>query len=336
MVNRLPERKGNYLWFYTKQGNMNFKNIQVIHLSNKPVGRTIFLIAEPFSSQEFILSTGYNENSSMKKSVVSSKSIVPVMLAFFTMGFVDLVGIAANYVKQDFALSDTAANSFTVMVFFWFFVFSVPTGMLMNKIGRKNTVLLSMVVTFVGLLIPLLVYNDISMFFAFSFIGIGNTLMQVSLNPLLASLVSEERQPSYLTLGQFIKSVASFVAPLIAVHAAVQMGNWKLLFLIFAVIDVMAVFCLLFTPIVEVKAQNNSSTFKECILLLKNGVILLLFVGILVHVGIDVGVNISAPKLLQERVGLSLSEAGYATSVFFLFRTLGCFSGTIIMRNSHR
>lgn len=267
----------------------------------------------------------------MKKSVVSSKSIVPVMLAFFTMGFVDLVGIAANYVKQDFALSDTAANSFTVMVFFWFFVFSVPTGMLMNKIGRKNTVLLSMVVTFVGLLIPLLVYNDISMFFAFSFIGIGNTLMQVSLNPLLASLVSEERQPSYLTLGQFIKSVASFVAPLIAVHAAVQMGNWKLLFLIFAVIDVMAVFCLLFTPIVEVKAQNNSSTFKECILLLKNGVILLLFVGILVHVGIDVGVNISAPKLLQERVGLSLSEAGYATSVFFLFRTLGCFSGTIIM-----
>lgn len=168
----------------------------------------------------------------MKKSVVSSKSIVPVMLAFFTMGFVDLVGIAANYVKQDFALSDTAANSFTVMVFFWFFVFSVPTGMLMNKIGRKNTVLLSMVVTFVGLLIPLLVYNDISMFFAFSFIGIGNTLMQVSLNPLLASLVSEERQPSYLTLGQFIKSVASFVAPLIAVHAAVQMGNWKLLFLI--------------------------------------------------------------------------------------------------------
>lgn len=74
----------------------------------------------------------------MKKSVVSSKSIVPVMLAFFTMGFVDLVGIAANYVKQDFALSDTAANSFTVMVFFWFFVFSVPTGMLMNKIGRKE------------------------------------------------------------------------------------------------------------------------------------------------------------------------------------------------------
>ena len=51
--------------------------------------------------------------------------IIPVMLTFFTMGFVDLVGIATNYVKQDFGLSDTAANSFSVMVFFWFLVFSV-------------------------------------------------------------------------------------------------------------------------------------------------------------------------------------------------------------------
>ncbi|WP_349829837.1 MFS transporter, partial [Bacteroides uniformis] len=212
----------------------------------------------------------------MKSSMVSYKSIIPVMLAFFTMGFVDLVGIATNYVKQDFALSDTAANSFTVMVFLWFLVFSIPTGMLMNKIGRKNTVLLSMAVTFVGLLVPLLVYDAISMFFAFSFIGIGNTLMQVSLNPLLAGLVVEERLPSCLTLGQFIKSVASFVAPLIAVHAAVQMDNWRLLFLIFAVIDVMAVLYLLFTPVAEAKAQNSSSTFKECVLLLKNGVILLL------------------------------------------------------------
>lgn len=264
-------------------------------------------------------------------SKVNKKSIIPVMLAFFTMGFVDLVGIATNYVKQDFALSDTAANSFTVMVFLWFLVFSIPTSMLMNKIGRKNTVLLSMVVTFAGLVIPLVVYNDISMFFAFSCLGIGNTLMQVSLNPLLAGMVDEKRLPSYLTLGQFVKAIASFVAPLIAVHAAVQMDNWRVLFLIFAVIDIIAILYLLFTPIVEAKARNSSSTFKECILLLRDGTIVLLFVGILVHVGIDVGVNISAPKLLQERIGLSLSEAGYATSVYFLFRTLGCFSGTIIM-----
>lgn len=210
--------------------------------------------------------------------------IIPVMLTFFTMGFVDLVGIATNYVKQDFGLSDTAANSFSVMVFFWFLVFSVPTGMLMNKIGRKKTVLLSMVITFIGLLIPIFVYNDVAMFFVFSCLGIGNTLMQVSLNPLLANMVCKDRLPSYLTLGQFIKAIASFIAPLIAVHAALCYGDWKLLFYIFAAIDIIAIVYLFMMDIVEAEEKNESSSFKECIKLLGNTTIFLLFVGILVHV----------------------------------------------------
>ena len=36
-----------------------------------------------------------------------AKAIVPVMFAFFVMGFVDLVGTATNYVKPEFNLSDT-------------------------------------------------------------------------------------------------------------------------------------------------------------------------------------------------------------------------------------
>ena len=115
--------------------------------------------------------------------------IIPIMLAFFTMGFVDLVGIATNHVKEDFTLSDTVANTFSVTVFLWFLIFSVPTSMLMNRIGRKKTVLLSMTLTLAGLVIPNLIYDSISMFVAFSFIGIGNTIMQVSLNPFITLLV---------------------------------------------------------------------------------------------------------------------------------------------------
>ena len=124
--------------------------------------------------------------------------IIPIMLAFFTMGFVDLVGIATNHVKEDFTLSDTVANTFSVTVFLWFLIFSVPTSMLMNRIGRKKTVLLSMTLTLAGLVIPNLIYDSISMFVAFSFIGIGNTIMQVSLNPLLANMVNPEKQSSFL------------------------------------------------------------------------------------------------------------------------------------------
>ena len=253
------------------------------------------------------------------------------MLAFFTMGFVDLVGIAVNYVKLDFSLSDTAANFYSVMVFLWFLVFSVPTGLLMNRIGRRKTVMLSIVITFAGLCIPFAAYSNVSMFVTFSFIGIGNTLMQVSLNPLLTNLVNAKILPSYLTMGQFVKAIASFIAPVIAAQALIRYGDWKLLFPVFAVICLVAVVYLQFAKIKELPIEGKPSTFGECVGLLGNGMILCLFSGILVHVGIDVGINISAPKLLQERVGMALADAGYVTSLYFLFRTFGCFAGTFIL-----
>lgn len=263
---------------------------------------------------------------------ININKIIPIMLVFFTMGFVDLVGIATNHVKEDFTLSDTVANTFSVTVFLWFLIFSVPTSMLMNKIGRKKTVLLSMILTLVGLIIPNVIYDSISMFVAFSFIGIGNTIMQVSLNPLLANMVNPEKQSSFLTLGQFVKAIASAIAPILAAKAAIIYGDWKLLFVIFAIVDVIAIIYLMSTPIKEsTEKKQQSSSFRECIGLLGNVIIVLFFLGILVHVGIDVGVNITAPKLLQERVGISLSEAGYAISLYFFLRTIGCFSGTFIL-----
>lgn len=256
--------------------------------------------------------------------------LIPVMLAFFTMGFVDLVGIATNYIKSDFALNDTMANLMPSMVFLWFLIFSVPTGMLMNRIGRRKTVLLSIVVTIMALLVPLLHYSFAMMLIAFSLLGIGNTLMQVSLNPLVSNIVSGDRLASTLTFGQFVKAIASFLAPIIAAWAVIRFGDWKMLFPIFAVIGVIAVIALNFTKVKEMPVKHQS-TFGECLALLKDTSILMLFLGIMMHVGIDVGVNTTAPKLLIERTGMALAQAGYATSIYFLFRTVGSLSGAFIL-----
>lgn len=257
--------------------------------------------------------------------------MAPVMLSFFVMGFVDLVGIAANYVKADFHLSDTVANLFPSMVFFWFLIFSVPTGMLMNRIGRRKTVVISLVVTFLALLCPLVDYSFVMMLVSFSLLGIGNTLMQVSLNPLLSNIVNPDKLASTLTLGQFVKAIASFMAPIIAAWAAVTLGNWKYLYPIFMVFALLAVISLGLTKIKEAVPDKGSSTFGECFALLGDKLILLSFLGIICHVGIDVGTNLTAPKLLMERAGLPLAEAGFATSVYFLFRTIGCFSGAFLL-----
>lgn len=262
--------------------------------------------------------------------------LVPIMLCFFAMGFVDLVGIASNYVKADWNLTDSEANIFPSLVFFWFLIFSVPTGILMNKIGRKKTVMLSLVVTFVSLLIPVFGDNYGVMLCSFSLLGIGNALMQTSLNPLLSNIISGDKLASSLTFGQFVKAIASFLAPYIAMWGATQAMptfglGWRVLFPVYVVIAVIAVLWLGATPIEEEK-PDKASGFVSCLKLLGSPFILLCFLGIMCHVGIDVGTNTTAPKILMERLGMTLDEAGFATSLYFIFRTLGCFSGAIILQ----
>lgn len=277
------------------------------------------------------------KNMKQSNNTYSLSRLLPIMLCFFAMGFVDLVGIASNYVKADLNLTDSQANIFPSLVFFWFLIFSVPTGMLMNRIGRKKTVLLSLAVTFVSLLLPVFGDGYALMLISFSLLGIGNALMQTSLNPLLSNVVSGERLASSLTFGQFVKAIASFLAPYIAMWGATQaipsLGMaWRVLFPVYMVIAVIAILWLGTTSIREEKEEGRPSTFGECLALLGKPFILLCFLGIMCHVGIDVGTNTTAPKILMERMGMSLADAGFATSLYFIFRTAGCFFGAFILQ----
>jgi fucose permease len=266
----------------------------------------------------------------MKQEKSMSKAL-PVLFGFFIMGFVDVVGIATNYVKKDFTLTDSVANLLPMMVFLWFFVLSIPTGLLMNKIGRKKTVVVSMVFTFVAMLIPLLDYTFTTMLVTFALLGIGNTILQVSLNPLLTNVVKGDRLTSSLTWGQFIKAIASFLGPVIAGFALTSLGNWKLLFPIFAFVTLLSTLWLYLTSIEEAPITGKTSSFIECFSLLGDKVILLLFLGILMVVGVDVGLNTTIPKFLMERCGLLIDKAGLGTSLYFIARTTGAFVGAILL-----
>ena len=269
---------------------------------------------------------------------MSSKKLVliPLMLCFFAMGFVDLVGIASNYVKEDLQLTDSVANVFPSLVFFWFLIFSVPTGILMNKIGRKKTVLLSLIVTLVSLALPILGENFGIMLISFSLLGIGNALMQTSLNPLISTVIKGGHLASTLTFGQFVKAIASFLAPYLAMWGAMSilpsLGlGWRALFVIYLVMGIFATLLLAGTPIEE-EPVGQASSVSSCLRLLGKPVVLLSFIGIMCHVGIDVGTNTTAPKILMERLGYSLNEAAFATSLYFIFRTLGCLTGSLFLR----
>ncbi len=268
-------------------------------------------------------------------------ALISLMLSFFCMGFVDLVGTASNYVKAEQDLSDTVANILPSLVFFWFLIFSVPTSVLMNKIGKKQTVLLSLIVTALALLLPVFGNSFPLMLVAFSLLGIGNTLMQTSLNPLMALVSGGENLASQLTFGQFVKAIASFMAPLIAgwgYKALIPTFglDWRVLFAIYFVVSVIATLLLWSTPIREEASTQKQpaigTQFVNCFRLLGVPVVLLSFLGIMCHVGIDVGTNTTAPKLLMERTNMTLDEAGFATSLYFIFRTVGCLTGSYFLR----
>lgn len=263
-------------------------------------------------------------------------TLVPVMLCFFAMGFVDMVGIASNYVKADLGINDATANMFPSLVFFWFLLFSVPTGMLMNKIGKKRTVLLSLLVTIVSLTLPLFGESFGLMLVTFSLLGIGNTLMQTSLNPLV-SVVIKGNLAATLTFGQFVKAIASFLAPYIAMWGAMgalpSFGyGWRVLFPIYMIIGMAAAAFLSVTSIPEDEETGKASSLADSVKLLGKPIVLLSFIGIMCHVGVDVGTNTTAPKILMERLGWTLNDAAFATSLYFIFRTVGCLTGSFFLR----
>ncbi len=261
-----------------------------------------------------------------------NQTILPVMFGFFIMGFVDIVGVATNYVKADFTgMNDKVAGLISLSCFLWFLILSIPTGMLMNKIGRKKTTLLSFAITTVAMLVPVVRYDFAFVLVAFTMLGIGNTILQVALNPLVSNVVSSEKLTGTMTLGQFIKAISSFLGPILTAAFAGGVFGWKMVFPVYAAVTLMAMAWLALSPINENRVENPDISFARTFSLLKDNYIVMFFIGILVLVGVDVGMGVTFPKLLQERCGLPLEKAGMGNSVYFLARTIGAFLGGLIL-----
>ena len=262
----------------------------------------------------------------------SKFAVLPVMFGFFIMGFVDIVGVATSYVKADFAgMDDKVSGLISLSCFLWFLILSIPTGMLMNRIGRKKTVVVSFAITALAMLIPVLKYDFAFVLVAFAMLGIGNTMLQVALNPLVTKVVSAEKLTGTITLGQFIKAMSSFLGPILAAMFAGSVWGWKAIFPVYAAVTVLAMAWLAVSPIQEQLIEKSEITFARTFSLLRDKYIVLFFIGILVLVGVDVGMGVTFPKLLQERCSLPLEKAGMGNSVYFLARTVGAFLGGVVL-----
>lgn len=290
-----------------------------------------------------------SQSGSLGKSPSILAQMIPIMFCFFSMGFVDTAGNCADWLRRTQDLSHTATNILPALVFFCFLIFSIPAGLLMNRIGRKKTVLWSLLITLVALVLPIFGQAYALMLVVCIFLGVGNTFLQVSLNPLVSNVIEPQHLASTLTFGQFVKAFTGILAPVIAtwgvMHAIPDFGlGWRIYFPIYAIICLLSYLLLARTHIQEEKVDKVSS-FSECMKLLGNGFIFLCFCGIMCHVGLDVGVNSTAPRLLEDAIAYGLTGperdaalkaaetmTAFAITFYFSFRALSCFLGSILLR----
>lgn len=260
--------------------------------------------------------------------------VIPVLAAFFVMGFCDIVGISSDYMQASFGWSSTMTGFVPSMVFIWFLFLGIPIGNKMNKWGRKNTVLISMAVTIVGMFLPLIVYSSLTCIIAYILLGIGNAILQISLNPLLNNVISNQHMlTSSLTAGQVIKAVSSLVGPEIVLFATLRFGSeyWYYCFPMLGLITLFFALWLMFTPIQREQSVSEVVSMSDSFFLLKNKVILVLFLGIFFIVGVDVATNYISSKLMAARYDWTAEQVKFAPQIYFLSRTIGALLGTFLL-----
>lgn len=256
--------------------------------------------------------------------------LFPVLLSFFVMSFVDMVGIGVDRVKADMNLSSSVAQLIPSAAFLWFLLLSVPVGIIQSRVGKKLMLNIGMMVTALGMLLPFLVYTFPMVLTGFALLGIGNTIVQVSANPLLVDVVPGSRTSSFLSFSQFIKAIGSMIAPPLAGFLALRFGDWKLLFLVFGIVSVLSVLWL-----ASVKVDETPSVIKATprtvFKLLGNSFVLIMVLSIFVVVGVDVGFNSNSGQFLMQRYGFMQEAAESGRSIYFLGRMAGTFFGALLL-----
>lgn len=268
----------------------------------------------------------------MKKTGISLNYLFPVLLSFFIMSFCDLVGIGVDRVKIDYPnISNTLIQLIPSAVFLWFFILSVPVGILQDRIGKRNVLNIGMLVTALGLFVPYFFYSFETALIGFALLGIGNTIVQVSANPLLVDVVPSNRRSSFLSFSQFVKALGSMIAAPLAGFLAGYFGDWKLIFLVFGIVSLLSVIWLYFVKIEESVNTEKRATFASSFKLFGNGYITMMVIGIFLVVGIDVGINAISGQFLKAKFDISQTFAESGRSVYFFGKMLGTFGGALLL-----
>lgn len=145
---------------------------------------------------------------------------ITVTALFFIFGFITNLNMAlVPHLKLLFDLPYAWAMLVESAFFLAYFVFASPTSKLIETIGYKRTMVVSLFIQVVGCLmfVPAAMYVSFPLFLTAVFVvGAGVTALQTSANPYVSILGPEHSAPIRLTLAQAFNSIGGTIAPFVA------------------------------------------------------------------------------------------------------------------------
>jgi FHS family L-fucose permease-like MFS transporter len=235
---------------------------------------------------------------------------------FFLWGFITvLVDSLVPRLKDVFEMSYAKTVLVQFAFFVAFFVFSLPAGAILAKIGYKKGIVLGLLTMALGCLLfyPAAEYRMFSVFLIgyFTLAG-GITILQVAANPYVALLGSEDGASSRLNLSQAFNSLGTTIAPVVGalfllsdsvktseeinLLSELDKTNYYVaeaatvqtpfLWIAFSITILAIIFAFINLPIVMEKVPKGGYAK-----LLKNKAMLLGALGIFVYVGAEVSIG---------------------------------------------
>jgi len=282
--------------------------------------------------------------------------VVLILVTFFVISFLtNILGALNPNVSAGYTLSETMAGILPFAFFIPYGLLSIPSGILMEKLGGKKMMMISFALAAVATLIFVL-YPTFTVFVISLFtIGAGMTMLQVVINPLLRVAGGEEHYAFNAVLAQLMFGIASFLSPQMFTYLVtnISQGNvdkpliglmsrlvensfpWVSVYWVFVVINVamIAVIAVVKFPVVELKEDEKTGSkesFKE---LFANKYVILYFLGIFAYVGTEQGISYWMSKFLEKYHHFDPSTAGAdSVSYFWGLMTVGGVLGLILLK----
>ncbi len=269
---------------------------------------------------------------------------------FFLLGFaLGINGLLIPYLKKAFSLTSTSSYLILSASFSAFVILGYPSGMLIQRIGYKKSIMVSFLIFSTGLylFIPSAKHESFLMFLLASFIsGAANTLLQAAINPyitILGPVASAAKRISYMVI---FNRTGWAIAPIfLAIFIDLSKVNVKLSDLYLPFYFIVIVFLLLtvltyFAPLPEIKAvgeDENNSTFESVetqnFVASKKNIfqfphLILGMISLFFYVGVDT-LTLVAPVDFAGRLGLDNPE--HYTMHTVIAVALGCILGIILI-----